>query len=207
VVIVAVAELVDVDSLVTLYRLYTGRPGEIYGIAARPDFLASSAALLGVLVFDTLPGLFIGIRVSLLLLLYRASRPHVAVLGKVPGTDDQWADRERHPANLAPPGVAVLRVESALFFANADVVRREVRAKAAEPGVRAVVIDAETVGAVDVTAVRMLAQLGHDLAGVGVRLALAHGIGQVRDMLRTGEGPGAALELYPTVDAAVAGVT
>ena len=45
--------------------------------------------MLGVLVFDTLPGLFIGIAVSLLLLLYRASRPHVAVLGRVPGTADQ----------------------------------------------------------------------------------------------------------------------
>ena len=44
VVIAPVAELVDVDSLVTLYRLYTGRLGEIYGIAARPDFLAASAA-------------------------------------------------------------------------------------------------------------------------------------------------------------------
>ena len=47
----------------------------IYGVAARPDFVAALAALLGVLVFDTLPGLFIGIAVSLLLLLYRASRP------------------------------------------------------------------------------------------------------------------------------------
>ena len=82
-----------------LYRLSTRRLGKIYGHAARPDFIAAIAAMFGVLIFDTLPGLFIGIGVSLLLLLYRASRPHVAELGAVPGATAQFADR-RHPENL-----------------------------------------------------------------------------------------------------------
>ncbi|HEV2894898.1 MAG TPA: SulP family inorganic anion transporter, partial [Actinomycetota bacterium] len=85
VVIAAVIELVDVPALTALYRMANRQLRGIYGIAARPDFYAAVAALAGVLVFDTLPGLFIGIAVSLLLL-YRASRPHVAVLGQVPGT-------------------------------------------------------------------------------------------------------------------------
>ena len=114
VVIAAVIELVDVKALVRRYRIYTGRLGRIYGIAARPDFLAAMAALLGVLIFDTLPGLFIGIVVSVLLLLYRSSRPNVAELGRVPGTAGQYADRGRHPENLSPPGPVVLRVESGL---------------------------------------------------------------------------------------------
>jgi sulfate permease, SulP family len=50
--------------------------------------------------------------VSLLLLLYRASRPHVAVLGQVPGMPGQYGDVARHPENLRPPGVALLRVEA-----------------------------------------------------------------------------------------------
>ena len=79
--------------------------------------------MLGVLIFDTLPGLVIGIIVSLLLLLYRASKPHVAELGRVPGAPDQFADVDRHPENVADPAVAVLRVESGLFFANAEAVR------------------------------------------------------------------------------------
>ena len=86
------------------------------------------------LVFDTLPGLFIGIAVSLLLLLYRASRPHVAVLGRVPGVPGQFADVERHAANEPVPGVAVLRVEGGLFFANADTVGNRIRAEAAREG-------------------------------------------------------------------------
>ena len=79
-------ELVDLPSLARLYRVWTGRLGGIYGWAARADFLAATAALLGVLVFDTLPGLFIGILVSLLLLLYRSSRPSVSVLVRVDDT-------------------------------------------------------------------------------------------------------------------------
>ena len=97
VVIAAVVELVDIAALRELYRLYSRRLGRIYGRAARPDFIAAVAALLGVLIFDTLPGLVIGVIVSLLLLLYRSSRPHVAELGRVAGTDDQFTRRRSPP--------------------------------------------------------------------------------------------------------------
>ena len=92
VVIAAVIELVDIAALTALWRIATRQLRGIYGIAARPDFIAAVAALAGVLVFDTLPGLVIGVVVSLLLLLYRASRPHVAVLGQVPGMPGQYGD-------------------------------------------------------------------------------------------------------------------
>ena len=105
--IAALIELVDFPALAELYRLYTRRLGRIYGAAARPDFIAAVAAMFGVLVFDTLPGLFIGIAVSLLLLLYRSSKPHIAELGEVPGAPGQYGDRERHPENQTPPGIVV----------------------------------------------------------------------------------------------------
>jgi MFS superfamily sulfate permease-like transporter len=73
-------------------------------LAARPDFIAAVAALLGVLVFDTLPGLFIGIGMSILLLLYRVSRPHVAVLGRVPGAPGAVGRRRAPPRERAPAG-------------------------------------------------------------------------------------------------------
>ena len=200
VVIAALIELVDVRSLVRLYRLHTRGPGLIAGVAARPDFVAAATALLGVLVFDTLPGLFIGIAVSLLLLLYRASRPHVAVLGRVPGTTDQFVDVERHPENQPVPGIVVLRVEGGLFFANADTVSKQIHAHAAQ-GTKAIVLDAETVPFIDVTAAEMLAETAEDLERRGVRLVLARDLGQVRDILRAeGQAP---LTAYPTVQAAV----
>jgi SulP family sulfate permease len=171
VVIAAVIELVDIPALRRLYRIYAGRRLGRLALAQRPDFLAALAAMLGVLVFDTLPGLFIGIGASLLLLLYRASRPHVATLGKVPGTTDQWTDVRRHPDNEVPDGIAVLRVESGLFFANADTVRA--RIKRAADGVDAVVLDAETVPYIDVTAAEMLVGLTEELDREGVRLVIA----------------------------------
>ena len=154
-VIAAVIELVDFGALVTLHRVWSARLGEAYGPAARPDFLAAVAALLGVLVFDTLPGLFIGIAVSLILLLYRASRPRVAVLGRVPGTSDQYADVRGRPENRLPDHATILRVEAGLFFANADVVRRELRRHAAEDHVNAIVLDAESIPFVDISAARI----------------------------------------------------
>ncbi len=203
VVIAAVIELVDIPALVRLYRVWTGNLGGIYGWAARADFLSALAAMLGVLVFDTLPGLFIGIGVSLLLLLYRASRPHVArlVRGGEPGI---WVDLQRHPDRPVERDVVVLRVESGLFFANADHVRDAVRGLV-RAEVRAVVLDAQTAPFIDVTATDMLTQVARDLGREHVTFAVAHPIGQTRDVLRraAGEG-GTTIDVYATVDEAVA---
>jgi anti-anti-sigma factor len=98
--------------------------------------------------------------------------------------------------------VAILRVESGLFFANAEAVRQSIRAKAADPKVRAVVLDAETITTIDVTASHMLIELSRDLQRQGKRLVLARQIGQVREVLATQQGP-TAIEIYPSVQAAV----
>src|SRR6201996_7842042 len=106
IVVAAVIELVDVPALVRLYRVYSGRIGHAYGVAARPDFIAAVAALLGVTVFDTLPGLVIGIAASLILLLYWASRPRVAELVKSPGAD-HYADIARLDDPARIPGLVI----------------------------------------------------------------------------------------------------
>jgi sulfate permease, SulP family len=206
VVVAALLELVDVDALVKLYRLSTRRLGKIYGVAARPDFIAAMAAMFGVLIFDTLPGLFIGIAVSLVLLVYRVSHPHVATLGQVPGSD-VYTDIDRNPQNTIDPKIAVIRVEGGLFFANADAVAASIRAHAKSPDVRAIVVDAESIAFIDVSAVSVLANTSRDLSTSGVRLLLAHDVGQVRDLLRTADAPHLLQDVYPTVQAAVAAVT
>ncbi|WP_116999950.1 SulP family inorganic anion transporter [Desertimonas flava] len=183
IVIAAVIELVDVGALRGLYRLYTQDLGRIYGRAARPDFAAAIAALVGVLLFEALPGLALGVVVSLLLLLRRASAPHIAVLGRVPGTSDQFGDVDRHPDNRPVPGVVVLRVEAGLFFANTDSVRSAIKEAASRPDTRAVILDAGAVPSIDVTAVRMLSETAGDLERDGRRLVIAHDLGQVGDLL------------------------
>ena len=149
-----------------------------------------------------MPGLFIGIAVSLLLLLYRASTPNVAVLGRVPGTVDQYGDVARHSENTELPGIVVLRPESGLFFANADAVRDRIRLHARAPGTRAVILDAESMPYIDVTAATMLSEVNGDLEREGVKLVVARDIGQVRDLLRQ-TGDLGTLATYPTVQEAV----
>jgi sulfate permease, SulP family len=189
IVAVAVAELIDFPALRRLYRIWTSRLGAIYGVAARVDFLAALAALFGVLLFDTMAGLFIGIGVSVLLLVYRASRPNVAVLGRTVGPDPAWVDLARHPGAEQASGVEVVRVEAGLFFANADHVRARIRKSAESADPRAVVLDAETTPSIDVTAAQMLADLAHNLRSRGTRLLVARDVGQVRDVLQQAEVP------------------
>ncbi len=205
VVIAAVIELVDVAALRRLYGVYTAQLGDIYGRVARPDLIAAVAALVGVLVFDTLPGLFIGIAVSVLLLVYRTSRPHVAVLGRDSATS-HWVDINRHPEAVPADAVVVVRPESGLFYGNADNVHAAIREQTADD-TRAVVIDAETVPAIDVTAVTMLIDLRDELAARGIRLLIARDIGQVRDLLATAGGATLVEHFHASVDDAVNAAT
>lgn len=204
VVVAAVVELVDLRSLRRLWRVRTGRLARAYQVTARADFMAAGAALLGVLLFETLPGLVIGIAVSLVLLLARTSRPRVTPLAPVGGDPGRpWVDVGRNPDYPTVPGVLVLRVEGPLVFANAEYVRGRVRQLAADAHhLRLVVLDGRAMPSLDITAASMLVQLRSDLRAAGCDLALAEGIGQVRDVLaragQEGEPP-----LFTTLDEAV----
>ena len=134
-----------------------------------------------------------------------AARPDfiAAVLGKVPGTTGQYGDLERHPENQQLPGIVILRVESGLFFANADAVRQSIRIHAATKGTTVVVLNAETVPTIDVTAAHMLAELTQSLEREGVRLLVTRQIGQVRDVVGKVATDTTPEGVYPTVQAAV----
>ena len=207
IVIAAVIELVDIASLRRLWRVRTGRLASVYRLTTRADFFAAVAALLGVLLFDTLPGLVIGIAVSLALLIARTSRPHIAALAPVGDAPDRpWIDISRNADYPTVPGVLVVRVEAPLLFANADFVRMRVRDLASEvPELRVVVLDGRSTPSIDVTASGMLVLLRADLRRMGAELVLAEDIGQVRDVLASAEPEGEPL-LYPTIEAALASV-
>ena len=203
VVIAALVDLIDFPTLRDYYHVYTKRLGQAYGFAARADFIAAIAAMLGVMVFGTLAGLFTGVLISLLLLLYRTSRPPVAELGRVPGDSGHFSDLDRHPENQRVEGIAVLRIEGGLYFANATPVAAEIRSAAHRDDVRAVVVDAETVPFIDVTAAQILDQLARELQADGTRLVIARNIGQVRDVVGAALGDSILDTAYPTVDEAV----
>ncbi|MFB8004957.1 SulP family inorganic anion transporter [Nocardia sp. NPDC056000] len=200
VVIAAVIELVDIAALRALYRVWTERLGSIYGRAARADFIGAVTAMAGVLLFDTLPGLLIGIGISMLLLVYRASQPHVAQLAE---QGSLWLDAQRHPDLPLRPDVVVVRVESGLFFANADYVRERIEQLWTER-TRLVVLDAETSPSIDVTAAAMLTALRDSLARRRIDFRIARSIGQFGDELGSTDNSTLTSAVYPTIRSAIA---
>jgi high affinity sulfate transporter 1 len=174
VVLTAVAGLIDVPALVRLWRV------------SRPDFAAAAVALAGVLLFGILQGILLAALVSVLILLARASRPHVAFLGRVPGTS-RTSDIARHPENEPIPGVVAFRPEGSLFYVNADGVLEVVLARlAAQPpgSVRRVVCDLSAAPHLDLAAVGMLRKLHAAAGGQGASLHVTGAHGRVRDLLR-----------------------
>ena len=102
-------------------------------------------ALVGVLLLGILKGVIVAAVMSLAMLLRDMARPHVAALGRIPGTR-RYSDLERHPDNETVPGVLIVRVEAPLLYFNANHVRDAVRqhlGSALDP-VRAVVFDLAT---------------------------------------------------------------
>ena len=151
----------------------------------RTEFLIAIGALLGVLGQGLLRGVLVGVVLSLLLLLRRASSPHVAFLGRIPGTR-RFSDLERHPDNEPTSNVIVFRVESGIFYFNTEHVFDAVLARIdseKEPP-KLVICDLSTSPAVDLAGARMFNTLHQELSRRGILLRLVEARSSVRDILR-----------------------
>ncbi|MBX3443068.1 MAG: SulP family inorganic anion transporter [Planctomyces sp.] len=178
IVLVAVRGLFNVAGLKELWRV------------SRREFWIAILALSGVLVFGILKGVLLASIASLLMLLAGASQPHVAVLGRIPGTS-RYSDLARHPENERLASVMVLRPEASLLYFNAEHVHREaLRHIDADPGLRLAICDLSDAPIVDVAGAKMLLSLHSELArrSLGLRVIGAHG--GVRDMLRAVDADG-----------------
>ncbi len=185
VVLVAVADLFKFSALRQLWR------------GDRPEFVVAMTAILGVLGSGLLLGVLIGAIISLVQLIRRASRPHVAVLGRIPGTR-RFSDRERHPDNETIPNILIIRPESALVYFNVDHVRDEILKRVqAEPSLpQLVILDLSASPYVDMQSARTLAALADELSTAGIRIQAVEAYASVRDRLR-----------FEGVDSRLGGVT
>jgi MFS superfamily sulfate permease-like transporter len=159
----------------------------------------------GVALIGVLEGVVIAMALSLFDFLRRASHPHDAVLGVVPGRAG-FHDMGRVPATEPIEGALVFRFDAPLFYANAQRFRTRVRALTRRrDDLRLVVLDASTMPDIDVTAARMLGELRRELRARGVRFVIAEAVGGVADLLVDGElGPGFGHdELFDTIDEAL----
>ena len=152
----------------------------------RTDFLLAVTALGGVVFTTALTGMAIAVTLSLMAIIYRASRPYLAVLGRIPGDPPVFADADRHPAAEPVEGFLMLRPNVPLTFVNADVAKdqviAQVRAQASMP--TALVLDIGATADLDVATTDMLAALHSDLREAGIELRLSQVRGSVRDRMR-----------------------
>lgn len=174
VVLTAVYGLLDFPALARMFRV------------SRLDFYAAMTAFGGVLLLGILEGILLAAAASILLLLARASRPHVAYLGRIPGTRS-YSDLARHPDNQPLSGVIAFRPEASLIYINADAVRESVLSRlgtAPAPRTRLVVCDLSASPYVDLAGSRMLHELHSELAARGIALRIVGAHGWARDLLR-----------------------
>jgi sulfate permease, SulP family len=172
VVLTAILGLFDFRALFHMWRV------------SRLDFYAAAIALVGVLLLGILHGILLAALASVLLLLARISRPHIAFLGRVPGTNS-YSDMERHPENEALVGKVAFRPEASLIYVNADGVLETVLSNLnTVHDIRLVVCDLSASPYLDLAGARMLHELYNKLNERGVRLRIVGAHGWVRDLLR-----------------------
>jgi SulP family sulfate permease len=156
-----------------------------YGRARAIDLGLALVALLAVVGLGVLTGLGAAVALSLLVLIYRSSRPHAAVLGRVPG-ERTYTDLARHPENEQFPGLLIFRLDAQLFFANAGFAHDRLSAlvTAAEPPPAVVLWDLEVTTDLDITSADMLRRTEQELRAGGTDLMFARVRDPVRDTFR-----------------------
>lgn len=170
-IIVAVLSLVDLEALRRTWRY------------SKADFTAMAATVVLVLAVGVEAGVLAGVGLSIALFLRQTSRPHIAVVGLVPGTE-HFRNVQRH-AVITSPKVLSVRVDESLYFANARYLQDCIYdAAVAQPATKHVVLMCTAINHIDASALEALEELGRRLSDAGVKLHLSEVKGPVLDQLK-----------------------
>jgi high affinity sulfate transporter 1 len=160
---------VVIDAMLGLITL---RAFKRYYAVNRADWVFFMGAALGILFFGITQGILIGVVLSLLLLIWHASRTSIRELRRDPGSG-AFHDASRHAGLEAVPGTVIVRIDGPLFFADADRFRTRVQQLAhAAPTLEHLVVDAEAVHLSDTDGADILLQVAHELWTSGIRMSL-----------------------------------
>jgi sulfate permease, SulP family len=173
IVLVAIRGLFDLKEIKHLYKIN------------KQEFAVAMIALVAVLIWGILTGVLLAAMVTLLLLIKAASKPNVAFLGRIPGTK-RYTDMQRHPDNESIDGVLIVRVESSIFYFNAEYIKEQIWEKIyneSQP-LKAVILDLNSSPRIDISGARFLKQLFTDLKAKNISLKIAEARAEVRDNLR-----------------------
>lgn len=170
-IIVAVLSLVDFSILKKTW------------VYSKADFAAVATTIVVTLLFGVEAGVSAGVGLSILIYLYRTSRPHMAVIGRVPGTE-HYRNVLRHEV-LTDHRILSLRVDESLYFANARFLEdRLYDMVAGKPEIKHVVLACPAINAIDMSALESLEAINERLSGMGVKLHLSEVKGPVMDRLK-----------------------
>jgi SulP family sulfate permease len=157
-----------------------------YYAQRKTDFALACTALIGVAASDVMTGLMLAVFLSVVMLLYRASRPYIAILGQ--RVNGEYSDLDRHADAQAIPGLVMLRLDAPLYFFNANVARTQILAQTTgDAPPRAILLDLAASADLDIGTSDMLRDLCSDLRAKQIDLLFAEIRGSVRDrMQKTG---------------------
>ena len=193
-----------------LWHILASRKLQRVRSVSRTEFGLGALTFAGVILVDVLQGMLLGLICSVLLVIYRSSRPHLSSLGHVPGVPGAYSDVARHPETLPVPGVLILRLNAQLYYANALTVRDAVKAlvEEADPQPQALILDAAPQDTLDITSSDMLKGLVKELQGHGIAVYAA----EVHAPVLEFAGKSGLLEVlgadhvFPTIDTALAAI-
>jgi SulP family sulfate permease len=173
IILVAVSGFVKIDDFKRLRQI------------SRLEFNVALVAFVGVLLFGILKGVAVSAIASILFLLRMMAKPHVAVLGRIPGSI-RFSDANRHTSNERFPGLFLFRVEAPLLYFNVDAIKSTVleAIRRESTAVRLAVCDLSTSPYIDAAGARMLQQLEEELERNGIQLKVAEAHAEVREILR-----------------------
>lgn len=150
---------------------------------SKADFAAMAATILVTLIAGIEPGLISGVTLSIVLFLYSASRPHIAVVGQLPGTTT-FRNVKRHNT-VTDPSILSVRIDESLFFPNARFIEEYINESvAAHPELKHVILECPAVNAIDLSALESLEALNLRLKDGGISLHLSEVKGPVMDRLK-----------------------
>ncbi len=176
IVLVAIRSLVDIKELKRLWNV------------SRMEFSVAIIALAGVIIFGVLEGVMIAAIASLLMLIKAVSDPHIAFLGRIPGTK-RYTDISRHPDNEIIEGMLLFRIEASVLYFNIENIHSRIWEKIlkSDESFKTVIWDFSTTPYVDIAGARLIKRLYLDLQSKGIALKIAEAHASVRDMLRAEE--------------------
>jgi high affinity sulfate transporter 1 len=176
-------------AIVIAAMLHLSKPGYLRDVLAqtRWEFAIALIVVAAELTLGVLQGIALGVVLSLLLLIYRSSHPHGAVLGQVPGTE-AYRNVERRPEVVTFPGLLIWRPGGDLWFASIGHLGDGLKAAlaASHPPAKRVLVDAEAVNLIDVSACDALGSLIQELRSQGITFAVARVRDNIRERMRLG---------------------